>query len=613
MNSAPAIPVPPGRSARRRFPDGHRTGRTDSPTTLRRVLRALLTIVGSALLLLTLATTPAAAHAGVVATTPTDRAVMEQAPTRVTVQFTEPVLVTADAVRVLAADGTRVDTGGAATESNQADTVAVALRPGIADGTYTVAWRATSTDSHPVHGAFTFSVGAPGADQAPLAGADKDSDPLLSAVMVAARGVGYVGLALLIGATGILALVAVGTDRTRIRTLVSTGGFLVIGSAAVALVTQGPYAAGDGPGALLESGLLRSTLGDRTGIALVARILLAAVAMAMPAMGLVRTAPSWRARAGNLPALLPALALTATFSATGHAAAGYQVPVAFTADIAHLVTMGLWLGGLVALAALFLQRIDPELLAVTTRRFSPMAAACVAVLVVTGSYQGWRQVGVLGDLFTTEYGRLLVLKVIGVLVVLALASGARRWTHRYAPVDDEEPQPPEQALGSMRRTLLLEAAGGAAVLVLTTLLAGSPPPREQVAPPVAAAPVQLKGSYDTGGAAGKGTMTARVTQRANGDVALDLRLADSSGAPARPKEVSGTWSLTALEIGPLPMTLKPQGAGHWTASVHLAPAGDWSLAMTVRTSDIDQDTVTFTKVPVGGGTAPATSRPAAEG
>ena len=42
-----------------------------------------------------------------------------------------------------------------------ANTYGVQLHAGLPDGTYTVAWQAVSADSHPVSGAFTFSVGAP--------------------------------------------------------------------------------------------------------------------------------------------------------------------------------------------------------------------------------------------------------------------------------------------------------------------------------------------------------------------------------------------------------------------------------------------------------------------
>ena len=52
--------------------------------------------------------------------------------------------------------------GGMVTQPAQ-DEIEVAIPQRLADGTYTVAWRVTSADTHVVHGVYNFSVGARGA------------------------------------------------------------------------------------------------------------------------------------------------------------------------------------------------------------------------------------------------------------------------------------------------------------------------------------------------------------------------------------------------------------------------------------------------------------------
>jgi copper transport protein len=75
--------------------------------------------------------------------------VLKTAPARVSLRFDEHVSTPFGAVRVLDANGRRVDNGR---ESQpQADTVAVGLPSFLADGTYVVAWRVISADTHPVH------------------------------------------------------------------------------------------------------------------------------------------------------------------------------------------------------------------------------------------------------------------------------------------------------------------------------------------------------------------------------------------------------------------------------------------------------------------------------
>ena len=105
---------------------------------------------------------PAAlAHATLVSSTPSDGAVLARAPKQVVLAFNEPVESALGSVRVYDGGLHRVDDG--ATTKPEPNEVAVGVRSGLPRGTYTVAWRVISADSHPVHGAFVFSVGQPSA------------------------------------------------------------------------------------------------------------------------------------------------------------------------------------------------------------------------------------------------------------------------------------------------------------------------------------------------------------------------------------------------------------------------------------------------------------------
>lgn len=100
---------------------------------------------------------PAAAHATLTGTTPAADSVLDAAPTEVELVFDEPVEVVDDAIRVFGPDGDRVDDGTVET----ADGGAVLRAPltAGAEGTYTVAWRVTSEDSHTLSGSFVFHHG----------------------------------------------------------------------------------------------------------------------------------------------------------------------------------------------------------------------------------------------------------------------------------------------------------------------------------------------------------------------------------------------------------------------------------------------------------------------
>ena len=125
-------------------------------------LARLLLVVVALLGALFAAAAPASAHAALLGSDPSDGAVVARAPGDIALTFSEQVAMDDESIRVLDPKGNRADTGHLRNfPSGRTVTYGVNLRPGLANGTYTVAWQAISADSHPVSGAFTFSIGAP--------------------------------------------------------------------------------------------------------------------------------------------------------------------------------------------------------------------------------------------------------------------------------------------------------------------------------------------------------------------------------------------------------------------------------------------------------------------
>ena len=120
-------------------------------------------------------------------------------------------------------------------------------------------------------------------------------------------------------------------------------------------------------------------------------------------------------RAARLPRWWPVvggglgLAIVATPGFAGHAAVGDYEPFALAADVAHVGAASVWLGGLAMLTLFVLPRRADDLKALV-RRYSEVAFWAVVVLVATGLFQGWRQVGSVDALTSTRYGTLLMIK-----------------------------------------------------------------------------------------------------------------------------------------------------------------------------------------------------------
>ena len=76
---------------------------------------------------------------------------------------------------------------------------------------------------------------------------------------------------------------------------------------------------------------------------------------------------------------------------------------------------------------------------------------------------------------------------------------------------------------------------------------------------------------------------------------LHMILTDPAGRPVDVPEVDLEFTLRSRRIGPLTVPLTHAGTGEWTASALQLPVpGRWQVALTVRTSDIDEVTETGT-------------------
>jgi copper transport protein len=395
----------------------------------RRRARAALVLIGIVLALLFGTAGPASAHAKVADTSPGDGAVVKVLPEHVTIRFTEPMTLPNGAIRVLAPNGERVDVGDAGPVGGDKETSRIRLKKDLPKGTFTVSWRAVSADSHLISGAFVFSVGKPSASQVDVA-KQSGGNTVPWILYGLARFLSYTGYALLVGSAAVVLLCWPRRASLRpFKGVLLSGLAVVTVSALVQFVLRAPYESGD-LGEAISWTVWERTLSSDPGRASLARLLMAIMAGVLWSSfarlwdaGLTRLQ---RVSSIGVAGVL-ATGMAATWAMTEHASTGPQVGLAVPVSIVHSLAMGIWLGGLATLlTALF--RAGPEegfgVSAVT--RFSQLAFTAVAGVVATGIYQSWRQVGSWGALISTDYGRLLILKLGAVLALLGTAWFSRR-------------------------------------------------------------------------------------------------------------------------------------------------------------------------------------------
>lgn len=624
---------------------------------------ALLLVLGTAIALLLGGAGPASAHAALVSSDPARDSVVQTAPGEVTLTFSETVILADDAIRVLDPESKRVDEGKSGHADGDSATARVTLHSGLPDGTFTVAWKAVSADSHPIAGAFTFSIGEPSETSAQLP-QDEVGGGAVGRVFELARYFAYGGFALLVGAAAFVLLCwPDGAARRPVQRLLLAGWSVLLVASIVMLLLRAPYASGGGFGDAFDLAVVQDTLGTKPGTALAVRLLLLAGAGALLAL-LVgqagRAEPHPDVRMGLLAGgSVLAVGLASTWASSEHASVGIQSGIAVPVDVVHLVAMALWVGGLAVLLTALFAPAGPPIPPSAVRRFSRVAFTSVVVLVATGTYQSWRQLGSWGAFTSTDYGRLLLWKIIAVVALVGVAAYSRRWTARLrgtpesagkggaaaksakdtkdtkdtgagkssgkgksgdparaaqlarqraaiAAARAKRVRDADPLRTNLRLSVFAEVAVAVVVLSITTVLTTTEPGRtvERAAatapgPAATNGPTVVNVLYDTGGTNGRGKAELTLDPGRKGENVLHARVTDGAGQPLDVPELKIAFTLPKKDIGPLDVELKHLDVGHWTAeAVQLPMPGEWTVSVVVRTSEIDQVTETA-KVKIG--------------
>ncbi|MDX5569704.1 copper resistance protein CopC [Streptomyces sp. ID05-04B] len=660
---------------------------------------------------------PASAHAALTGSDPAQGVVVDKAPTQVTLTFSETVSMNDDSLRVLDPKGARVDDGKPSEVSGT--TYAVQLHSGLPDGTYTVTYQVVSADSHPVAGAYTFSIGSPSETSVSVSGQEAGGG-IVGRLYGFGRYVSYAGCLVMVGgAAFVLACWQRGTGVRSLQRLVVSGWLAMTAATLFLLLLRGSYSRSGTLGDVFDLDLLGEALQTKTGAALVSRLLLLAAAALFIAVlfGAYDKREDEEKRDLTfglaIGGTVVAAGLAASWAMAEHASTGLQPGIAMPVDVLHLLAVATWLGGLAALlVALYRAPADRPVDAAAVRRFSRVAFGSVLVVVATGVYQSWRQLGSWSAFTDTRYGRLLLVKIGLVALLVGIAWISRRWTARLAvPTAAEaavhtsaagesasgesargkEPVPaaatggsggaagaasvdptgsvenPKPVKGStdsqgsqgsqgkkngsgdaleqrvpgdsaggeraaqlarqraavdaarqkrlrtadgerfgLRRSVLAETGVAVVLLAVTTVLTSTEPGRTEQdaaraarsssssasAADSASGALTLDMPFDTGGADGKGVVSVDLDPARAGANEMHVYVTRPNGRAFDVPEVKVAFTLEAKSIGPLPVAPDHITTGHWSANaVQIPLAGEWKIAVTVRTSDIDQVTV----------------------
>ena len=543
------------------------------------------------------------AHANLARASPAPNSVLDEAPSRVAIWFTEPIEPSLSEIKVLDAQGSRVDDGDSLVDTNDALAMSVGLGP-IAEGTYTVAWKNVSTvDGHRVRGSFVFSVGEP------IAGASVETpgEPLLqSPAEPFVRWVMLVSVLAMVGGLTFDLLVSrpVLLSRRAEPSVRRVGAALASRSLKLMFLAVGLFIASSIVQLVLNAAAahevsfpgtvgspLWSILGDTDwGRLWVWRIGLSLAFLAALAVLLfesMRTRPEEETEKWAVGARLLALGLgggiLATLSLTSHGAATTGIrSAALFSDYLHLAASAFWVGALFHFALgvpLVLRCLPPgqrrACLAGLAPRFSTVAALSVAVLIVTGIFGAWAQVTVAPAL-VTPYGLTLVVKVVLVAFLLAVGALNLLWVRPGLAGSVDRGR-------WLKRLVAGEAALGIVVLASVGVLTSLEPARQVAAREGIGVSDSLTFQDTAEGAA----ITLEVEPGRVGPNTFTVSLEDRLGNPiATASDVSLRLAYLDADLGEETATAVSMGDGTYVMSQSmLSIAGAWQVELIVRRPD----------------------------
>jgi len=339
-------------------------------------------LVVAALALATAA--PAQAHAIPLGSDPASGATLPSAPSTVVVTFDSPVRVGPRNAAV-SNDGTSVLAGKPQVASG--NRLVIPLRVGLPSGDYSVRWSIVSEDGHEEEGIVAFGVGTAGPPVSILT-----TRGYATWQLAIVRALFYLGVLGAAGAAFFSATVLGGAMPRRQAHLVFAC-FVLAFAGADALIEMT-----DASGTRFEQLMIVAAVASGLGAAA------AALVPREPRLGFI----VWGAAA--------ALFVCPTFA--GHALDPDQPKViAPAADLLHLGGAAVWLGGVASLA---LARTG------TVQRFSQYAMPAVALVVLGGAARALTELSAVSQIWTTSYGRALIVKTGIFAALLALVWLARR-------------------------------------------------------------------------------------------------------------------------------------------------------------------------------------------
>ena len=445
------------------------------------------------------------AHARLTGSSPADRSQLRASPTFITLEFSETPEIALTTISLAVRGGEAIRLGPVERSPESERSVKAKILSVLAPGDYRISWTTAAADGHPSKGIIAFEIvgkslpaGAvpagpavitPVSDTSPAnssPAADKAGGfGVESPVYVIIRWLQFMAILIVIGAVAFRQLVlsflkrkedpdsAMIPDAARNAAHWGQRASAALLVVTIARLVAQSYMMHGGMGGVAPSmmgSMLTETLWGRGWLVGLFGVVIAGLGF-------------YKARDADLSrwwrvATTGALILAFSPAFAGHASSTPRLPVlAIIADGLHVISAGGWLGGLLMVAAVGIpaalrlpkSRRGP-MVAEVINAFSPTALMFAAIIGATGVFAAWLHLGSVPALWTSDYGKTLLIK-LAILSVVA-GTGAYNWL-RVKPYLGHV-----DGATRMTRSAMVELAVGVLVVLVTAVLVAVATPHD---------------------------------------------------------------------------------------------------------------------------------------
>ncbi|EHY9332742.1 TPA: copper resistance protein CopC [Listeria innocua] len=403
------------------------------------------------------------AHAYLENSNPADQSHIKTAPEKVTLVFNEEIEADFPLIEVKDSSGKRVETGKTAVSKKNDHMVEASLPAELKADVYSVSWRVVSADGHAVSGVISFKLGD---TKATFQSTEVPSNAFDLQISSVQKAILYIGFSLFIGmlvfGLGLYPRKEQLTAKitTRLKKIIWFALAFLGTALLMQLFVQTSITTGVSISESFQPDKLAAFLTTKTGYIWLSELISWLVLVIFTVI-MVRKNKQW-----SWFALLTESALIGYLifakAQNGHAAASADKIVSITADMLHMIAASVWVGGILVL--LFVLPKTGKAREVWSR-FAIIAIIAVASILVSGLLMAVMNIGQMSNLFTTNYGKILLFK-IGLFLLMALLGLGH---YIYLKLKNKK---------LPFKTILIELIIGTIILIVASVLTNvqTPPP-----------------------------------------------------------------------------------------------------------------------------------------